>query len=318
MRRSASVALIATGLILGSCSKTQDTAPETRLFGAAPVIQNATLVQNNGVGVATCDVTDIIKGILCENGYPVSTFQFPAPIEIIVHYTEAEISVQTTDPDTKAGGQNDILLVAASYQSCAACNPPVESSLVVLDDGAGGNGSTTNQFSYQQKANIKEGCNPDPNLCADPQGVACGTAQYGLNSNDQVQNDNTWTRGFALMAGSGDTHLTYPAGISVDGTNQVLAGDCVAKVKHQYPVIAVVNVGTPVNFKIEVVDRAGNLTAWPQPLGVTFDQTLFECRGDDCGCCLMLSNDPGSQCKGRPGLVSPSTPNGWCIDNLGS
>lgn len=313
MRRSASVALIAIGLLLGSCSKTQDTAPETRLFGSAPVIQNAHLIQNPGVGEATCDVTNIIKGILCENGFAPSTFQFPDPIVVNVHYTEAEISVQVTDPDTKVGGQNDILLVAASYQSCSDCNPPVESSLVVLDDGAGGSGASTNQFSYQQRADIREACNPDPNLCADPQGVACGTANYLLNSNDQVLNDNTWTRGFALM--SGDTVLTSPPGITVDGSKQVLAGDCVAQVKHQYPVLAVVPVGSPVNFKVEAVDRAGNLTAWPQPLGVTFDRTLFDCGPDACACCVMLTNDP-TQCKGRPGLVSPGTPNGLCIDVL--
>jgi hypothetical protein len=243
-----------------------------------------------------------------------STFEFPVPIVVNVHYTEAEISVQTTDPDTQAGGQNDILLVAASYQSCADCSPPVESSLVVLDDGAGGGGSP-NQFSYQARADIRQACVPDPNLCADPQGFACGTATYLLNSNDKVQNDNTWTRGFALM--SGDARLTSPPGISVDGSKQVFAGDCVAFVKHQYPVIAVVPVGSPVNFKIEVVDRAGNLTAWPQPLGVTFEQTLFDCGPDACACCLMLTNDPG-QCRGKLGLVSPGTPNGWCIDNLGS
>jgi len=308
---------MASGLLLGSCSKTQDTAPESRLFGSAPVIENAQLILNSGVGTATCDLSPIIKGIMCSSGYQPSTFDFSNPPVVNVHYTEAEISVETIDPDTKPGEPNDILLVGASYQSSSSGGVKTESTLVVLDDGGGATGATSNQFTYQQKAQIDEGCNPDPNLCADPEGFACGTAIYTLNSNDKVLNDNVWTRGFALMAGSQDTLFTAPPRVTVDGSKQIFAGDCVARVKHQYPVLADVPVGTPVNFKIEVVDRAGNLTQWPQPLPTTFTKTVFDCSGDECACCLIFSNEPGAECKGRPGLTSPDHTSGLCIENFG-
>jgi hypothetical protein len=315
MRRSASVALIATGLLLGSCSKTQDTAPETRLFGAAPVIENAQLVRDSSVGTASCDMTDAIKGYLCANGYRPSDIDFTDHVFINVHYTEAEIQIQAIDPDTKPGGQNDILLVGASYQSSSSGTQKFESTLVVLDDGGGATGATNNQFTFQQRVtDIQQACQPDPNLCADPNGVSCGTAIFKLNSNDPVANDNTWTRGFALLSGS--TTFTGPPGIT-PGTRENFVQDCVAGQKHQFPVLADVPVGTPVTFKIEVVDRAGNLTQWPQPLGITFDKTVYDCSGDVCGCCLLLSNQPDVECKGKPGLVGPGYPNGWCIAYAG-
>jgi hypothetical protein len=310
MRRYASVALIAVALLFGACSKTQDTAPETRLFGAPPVIQNATLVQSSSVGTATCDITDAFKGFLCMAGFPINTLNIQ-PLSVTVHYSEAQISVHATDPDSVPGGQNDILLVSASYQSSNQGSVPVESSLVVLDDGS------TNQFNYKQVTfEVLQACQAaDPILCGDPS-VSCGPAEFKLTSNDTVLNDDTWTRGFALVAGTQDTLLTSPAGINV-GSKSTIASDCIAKVKGQFPAIAAVPVGSDVKFKIEVVDRAGNLTQWPQPLTTTFGKTTWDCGPDICACCVLLSSDPGTDCHNKPGLVSPPTyPNGLCVDAL--
>jgi hypothetical protein len=307
MRRSAVVAILAAGLLLGSCSKTQDTAPESRLFGNPPVIQNVTLLQSSSTGQATCDITEMVKGFLCAGGVPLNTVTLP-PMELIVNFSESQFNVQTTDPDTVAGQQNDILLVAASYQKSNQGGNITETSIVLLDDGS------TNLFNFGQLTiDIPEECQPDPNFtCGDPS-VSCAPATYTLTSNDTVANDNTWTRGFALV--TGDQILTSPPNINVN-TRATLAYDCLASGrgplngsvaitggKRQYPAIADVAVGQPVKFKIEVVDRAGNLTTWPQQPSTTFARTNYSCGPDVCACCLLLSSQPGSDCRGREGLL---------------
>ncbi|HYV85348.1 MAG TPA: hypothetical protein VFB49_05520 [Patescibacteria group bacterium] len=37
------------------------------------------------------------------------------------------------------------------------------------------------------------------------------------------------------------------------------------------------------------------------------------CTGDLCGCCLLASPDPVSECGGLPGMPSPDYPNGLCL-----
>jgi len=83
------------------------------------------------------------------------------------------------------------------------------------------------------------------------------------------------------------------------------------------------NAGQPVDFKIEVVDRSGNLTVWPQPLQAPLVPTTYICEGetgnaDDCSCCWLISSNPETDCKGRPGMVGPGYPNGFCIDLFGN
>lgn len=312
MRRLTLVAIVATGLLFGtSCSKTEDTAPETRLFGNPPEIQGVTLSQAGGLGTAECNYTKVLEGFLCVNGIPLSGFDPIAPITIDVNYSELQFNVAVTDPDSVQGGQSDILLVSASYQRSNQGGTPVETSLVILDDGG------SNSFNYsQQGIEIQEGCVDDPSgsVCGPPS-VSCSSATYALTSNDTNSGDGTFTRGFALI--SNTFNLVTPTGISL-GSKASLALNCIAKDKQQFPAFADVPLGQPVNFKIEAVDRAGNLAVWPtQPQGL-FSQTNLSCSGDDCGCCILLSSVLDQDCKGRAGLAGPGHPSGLCIELFGN
>src|SRR5262245_39193787 len=166
MRRLTLIATIAAGLLAGaSCSKTEDTSPETRLFGSPPEIQSVTLSQAGGLGTAQCDYKKVIEGFLCMNGFAISDFDPIPPILIDVNYSELQFNVTVTDPDSVPGGQTDVLLVSASYQRSNQGGTPVETSLVILDDGG------SNSFNYsQQGIEIQEACvDADPGtICGDP------------------------------------------------------------------------------------------------------------------------------------------------------
>lgn len=310
MRRFTLVATIAAGLIFGTaCSKTQDTAPETRLFGSPPVINSVTLSQGGTAGEVTCPYGKVVEGRFCFDGAALAS---TPDITLHVTYSELQFAVQASDPDTPAGGQNDILLVAASYQRTNQ-GQPVETSLVMLDDGS----HQTTPFSYKQQGEFNEACVDDANAsCAtfsDP-GVTCNVANYELTSNDAVAADSTFSRGFALI--SNTMTLTEPANTSLGGRGTGAAIDCVAAVKKQFPAVTDVPLGQPVGFKIEVVDRAGNLATWPTRPQATFQQTSVACTGDQCGCCILMTSVT-SECQGRPGLVgAPGSgfENGFCID----
>ena len=314
MRRSTLVAIVAAGLVFGtSCSKTEDTSPETRLFGDPPVIQNVNLTQGGGLGQATCDYTKVLEGFLCMGGVPLDQIEPPIPtITIAVGYSELQFQIQVTDPNSVAGGQSDILLVSASYQRSNQGGTPVETSIVILDDGG------TNNFNYaQQGIEIQEGCTDQPNDSVCPgRSVSCGSAVYTLTSNDATANDTTFTRGFALI--SNTFNLTAPTGITL-GSKASLALNCVAKDKKQFPAFADVALGQGVSFKIEAVDRAGNLATWPAQPQASFNQTNFSCAGDDCACCFLLSSQPQADCADRPGLrgiPGSGFENGLCVDLL--
>jgi hypothetical protein len=282
-------------LIFGtSCSKTQDTAPETRLFGSPPVINNVTLSQSGSVGEAACQYGQIVEGWFCGEGYALAA---TPDINIQVNYSELQFTVQATDPDTQAGGQNDILLVAASYQRTNQ-GQPVETSLVMLDDGS----LQAEPFQYSQQGDIFEACVADTNSLCGPNGLTCSAAKYTLTSNDAVTGDSTFSRGFALISNMMTLTEPDPDTTSLGGRGTGAAVDCVAAVKKQFPAITDVPLGQPVSFKIEVVDRAGNLTAWPTRPQGNFQKTTIACTGDACGCCFLVSDNPVADCRGRPGL----------------
>jgi hypothetical protein len=297
MRRSAVVAILAVGLLLGSCSKTQDTAPETRLFGTPPVIQNVTL-STSGLGTATCDFSKVLEGTFCDVGFALASHP---EAEITVNFTEMNFAVQASDPDTKTGGQNDILLVSASYVKSNQGNP-VETSIVLLDDGK------SNHFNFQQQGtDFFEDCRQEQFAACSSPGLHCQTANYDLTSNDPIANDGIFSRGFALT--SGRWLLTEPADVNLGSTKTALGANCIALAKAQFPVIADVGIGQPVNFKIEVVDRAGNLTTWPVRPEAVFSQTTLSCTGDACGCCFLMSGDPKADCVDKEGMHgAPGTP----------
>lgn len=311
MRRFTLVATIAAGLIFGtSCSKTQDTAPETRLFGSSPVINSVALSQSVS-SEATCPYGQIIEGFFCGEGYALAA---TPNVQIHVQYSELQFTVQATDPDSPAGGPSDILLVAASYQGTNQ-GQPVETSLVILDDGS----LQTPPFQYSQQGDILQACVADTNSrCSSfdhPTGVTCSAAKYPLTSNDAVANDSTFSRGFALISNNMTLTEPDPDTTSLGGRGTGAALDCVAAVKRQFPA-STDRLSGQVPFKIEVVDRAGNLATWPVPLQGNFQPTTVACTGDACACCFLLTSNT-SECRNRPGLEgAPGSgfENGFCID----
>jgi len=290
-RRTTIALLMAGGIFLWGCSKTQDTAPETRIFGSPPTIQNVALESGGSTGVATCDFTDYFKSFLCLGGLPSDQISPFPTITIETHYTEARFDVTVTDPESTSAA-SDILLVSASYVTTTA--PKSEVSLVVLDDGS------SNKFVYNQQGTEPEFC--DPAYCSttcDPTRCSCILAHYDLTSNDTTANDSVFTRGFAIV--SGNMQLTSPTGVTV-GNKGDFARNCIARSKQQFPAFVDVPLGSSVEFKVEAVDKEGNLTTWPTKPAATFNQTTYRCLGDDCACCIMLSNQP-NECHGKPGMT---------------
>ena len=76
--RSATLPVVVLAVL--SCSKTQDTAPERRLFGDPPIIRSVSFEHTDdngfdvpGFGTQTfikCDFTEIVVRQACEHGYP--------------------------------------------------------------------------------------------------------------------------------------------------------------------------------------------------------------------------------------------------------
>src|SRR6185503_7368000 len=199
-----------------------------------------------------------------------------------------------------------------------------EATLVLLDDGSLNNPPFT--IAASGADNIFTDCEPTADcggVPVDPaQGRLCNNERLLLTSNDTLANDNTWTRGFAIV--TGNPRLTnQPSRQYAAGSKSNLASDCLTKARQEYPAISDLNAGQPVDFKIEVVDRSGNLTVWPQPLQAPLVPTTYICEGetgnaDDCSCCWLISSNPETDCKGRPGMVGPGYPNGFCIDLFGN
>lgn len=282
------LAVAATG-----CSKTEDTAPETRIFGSPPVISNVEFT--GGQETANCDLSRYAHSFMCNvvAGTAPSdwVFQDP-PVRLEVGYSSMEFRVSVTDPETTPT-QTDILLVGSSY-----VHGGEETTLLVFDDGS------TLDFPMLQIGFEPQSC---PALPTDPVCQLCTPATYILHSNDQVANDGVFSRGYAF--------------VGLQGSPGVLGNNCVADVTDRAPVSLTGLEGQTLEFKIEAVDRSGNITTWPAKPSITLQASTFDCLGDPCLCCLVTSGnptaDPPEGCRDLPGTSSPLyAPGGFCIDFL--
>jgi hypothetical protein len=285
--RQAQAIVLAFGLMaFGGCSKTQDTAPETRIFGSPPAIQSVDV--QTGSTALTCDITAFVKVFLCDFGLHPGMYSFIGnTVDVNIHYSETMVKAHIVDAEnTPPTSNSDILLATTSYQPPPATGQvPEEISLLMFDDGQ------ANKFPYQaQVAGDLVITNPNTGDCAGNAGT------YDLTTNDQTADDHTFTRGFGFVA---------PAQ-GVGSRSLALLGDCVAKTNHQFPTINSKDVGKSFTLKIEVVDREGNLTAWPVQPVVTPTPSTFSCADatDPCACCLMsFESGDFSICKNLPGLI---------------
>jgi len=180
--------------------------------------------------------------------------------------------------------QNNILLVGASYE------PPdskTETTLVLFDDGG------FSKFKNSQQ-------NPTPGEDCEIRtdgSCVCAGALWDVTSGDITAKDNVWTRKMAF----------------VNRQTQPFLKDCIMRDRHE--TLALALPGTTFTFKIEAVDRQGNLSTWPTRLVGVSDSNFgqFACNGDPCGCCFLWTGSPADpMCNNLPGMVSASFPDGMC------
>jgi len=304
--RSISAAILPlVALAILSCSKTQDTAPERRIFGDPPVIQSVEPDIFNGDQQVNCDFAGVISGFFCENGIQNVEFQagkgwpddgdpstdsdIPG-VFIEGHYSEVTLKARVTDPNSPPPpAQSNILLVSASYRDP---DPQIkkETSIVLFDDGS------SNKFTFPQKVTkVGEACEVDFfGNCT------CPGAKYDVTSGDDVSADGLYTRKLAMLD---KQSLTFPGS---DGFFQ----DCILRQKAETPILR--TRGELFTFKVEAVDRQGNLATWPTTLSVVIGTSSFACSGDECGCCVMQASDPATSCHGLPGSTTQDMPDGIC------
>jgi len=307
-------------LAVMSCSKTQDTAPERRIFGSPPTIQTVTSSITTQSRVS-CDFTIVAYGLFCNGGFVDIQPQTgrgwtiggtdSQGNHIIVYsdvpttdpgvfiegsYTELTLIAQVSDPESTPQ-QNNVLLVSASFQPADSKN---ESTLVLFDDGSQVN------FPIEQRATVQEDCSVDVSqqICG-----PCAGAIFNVKSGDLQKGDSTFARKLAF----------------VNNTTSGFLQDCILDSQksgghEEVPIFT--PAGTTFQFKIEAVDRQGNLATWPTKVTATTGHDTFVCNGDSCGCCMLhaQSNPPLAdifECYGLDGMVSPSrAPDGWCKDCL--
>ncbi len=289
-----------------SCSKTQDSAPERRIFGDPPLIQTVKQDFFDPAFHVRCDFTEIVVKQVCELSSPSNYMLEAQPgvgwvkgrglgtglptvdagVFVEGTYGEATMEVKATDPNSTPA-QNNILLVSASY---IQPDSKSENSLVLFDDGA------ENHFMFPQRVGaIGESCTVDPDGFCD-----CSLTSYPLDSGDPVKNDSEFTRRMAFHKPTANPYLL----------------DCIQRDRHDTLVFA--PTGTTFEFKIEAVDRQGNLSTWPQSLPLTTGDDSFDCTGDPCGCCILQFGGLDAECTGLPGMTSPGDfPDGLCCTVFG-
>jgi len=330
------VAFLATTVAaLAACSKSEDTAPDRKVFGDPPRIESATLDQNEES--VSCDwqlPLDCLAFVAPDSfGFPnvtpldftddcLSPCQrseadqflctehelylrpqfcnfvtlFPDHLITQGNYTQLQFKVKVTDPNSTTPG-SDILLVSASFVTDPnATTNKEETSLVLFDDGSAG------EFPYTQPAAPVglEDCTPTSTdgVLSD---CRCQQGRYTLRSGDTLAKDGIYERDFALF--------------NVREQNgRTLIGDCIAREKHQAPFSSTVS-GVTLEFRIDAVDKAGNVATWPTKPTAVVHQNTYSCTGDDCMCCILATGVPRA-CQGRPGLIGTLTPEGVCNSPL--
>jgi len=255
---------------------------ERRIFGSPPTIESMSF-EANPQQTARCDFARIIEGYVCSLGFPGATAEPGVFIEGT--FTHVRFEAKVTDPNSTPT-HSDLLLAAASFTSP---DSQIETSYVLFDDGS------ANVFPFAQKSNLPEDCTDDGfGVCT------CNPKHYPVQSGDAVANDTVFSRDMAFVDRS--------------SVSLGLLEDCILQQYRDVPVDFVA--GTILGFKVEAVDREGNLAAWPSQPAVTIGTASFSCTGDECGCCLLTSSDPAVECRGKPGMPSIDYPSGICLSLL--
>jgi hypothetical protein len=257
------------------CDAIQMVPPrEDDIIDPSPAILSATLTLNETETV--CDLTDALNVWL---GMDILT----EPLLLGMRYTELAFNAHVTDPDSDPSvpGEDDVLGVTATYVRTDQDPRFIrdEWSLVLFEDGS------ANKFSYTQQASVNLDCSTSPTGVTTCQPLD----DFILTSNDPVENDGHFSRRVPTF------NLTLPA-----ADTPLLVQDCLAVEAAQVPIHAVADL--PFTFRIDAVDRAGNITTWPVELPAVAQPTEFVCEGDECLCCFLKNSVISGVCRGKPGL----------------
>ena len=286
--RAAGLACLAVAAV--ACSKTEDTAPERRIFGSPPSISSVEIV-NIPASPVTCDWTlpslDALCDLLPELGLDPAFLPDPIPtITLTLTYDEVTFNIRATDPESTPA-QSDILLVTSSYVTSSG-GQPQELSLAIFDDGG------KNHFQFLQKTSFyEEDCTGDGLTCP-----VCAQKRYELDSNDAMEGDGLFTRGFSFVDTSG-------GGVRGGTRALELLQDCLVSQKRQAPQFTSNLGGKPVSFKVEAIDRSGNIATWPVKPEITVQPATMTCSGDECLCCILQDANVLTACRQLPGLNGP-------------
>ncbi len=273
-------------LPLAACSKTDDQPGVRQIFGASPVITADPIVTSNETQL-DCDVINP-NLFIAQRDFPfLDQNQVAADfadLKMGMIYTELELLVEVADEDDDQAipGVEDILAVTATYvppgqPDHEGAPPKAEHSLVLFDDGS------QNKFSFTQIGTVDLICDEGPPLtCRKISG-------FILASNDMTANDSIFTRRIATFD------------LNLENLDTLLfLQDCLALTKKQ--IILNVESGESFDFRLDVVDRAGNITTWPTPLPAIAQPSIFSCSGDECLCCLSV-NSQFTNCSGLAGFA---------------
>jgi murein DD-endopeptidase MepM/ murein hydrolase activator NlpD len=246
-------------------------------FGSPPAIDSGAI--NTRPETAFCDRTEYVKAFLCSVG--ITGAQATSPVLLGVTYDSLPLTAYVVDGDSTPG-QNDVVSVTANLFAGHAPDP--YSAIPILDDGSSTILPGDNDVTYCTENAVAGVC-------------GCFLQQTPAFSGDMARGDGIYTLETSLIV------PVYPL------QSQDVRAGCVIQnrpVKTEF-----FNPGTPVSVILRATDRIGNVTSTTGT--VTPSATTTSCTGDACGCCLLASPDPVSQCGGLPGMPSPDYPNGLCL-----
>jgi subtilisin family serine protease len=243
------------------------------VFGVPPVIQ--ALEATASEQLATCDVTSWMLGRLCTLGVP-GAVAHPG-MAVQAGYTGLRIAIPVLDPDDVPPQAPEVIATLA---------PPSGSGFEVplFDDGSAVRFGVT-----QRSSDAGLDCTLDPQSCV------CATKIFAVDSGDATAADTDFTRVVALVAPS------LPA----------LVQDCIMEADRRLPMI--MSPGVPLTIQVTARDAQGHATTSPWSAPIVPGAGSYVCTGDPCGCCLLTSADPVTDCAGLPGITSPDFPDGLCL-----
>ncbi|MBI3178096.1 MAG: hypothetical protein HYZ27_00450 [Deltaproteobacteria bacterium] len=266
------------------CDENVATGCESAAPCAPPVIEDLAFTVSDQQ--ASCDITTLIE---CEfrNSYGILGVVASEPIVVTSTYTEARLEAHVTDPQSTPE-LSDIAQVVTRFTRPFSTSEQVFSN---RDDGGAQITRVDQMYGF-------------PSDCTrnDTDGTCnCYWAQFDLSSNDAEAGDDVFSLALAFVRNIQPGHIF---------------ADCIARAR-QTPTVRTEWQETN-TLHVEATDLAGRLTEWSPDPTVTTGDGSTTCSGDACACCLIRAMPTGdtSSCAGLPGMVSPSTPNGTCVDLL--